>query len=149
MRSCPSHGGESVNKKARTRLIIATAVLVVVFAVGIVYVVTTQGAYYRQVSDLSAAMNGKNVKVGGAVVGGSIVRDAAGVHFTITDLTGKQGSVQVDYNGQMPATFAPGTDVVVTGTYAATGSLISADQLQTKCPSKYQGQASPAPQATP
>ena len=33
------------------------------------------------------------------------------------------------------------------GKYAADGTLITADQLQTKCPSKYKGQASPAAQS--
>jgi cytochrome c-type biogenesis protein CcmE len=45
----------------------------------------------------------------------------------------------------MPATFGAGVQVVVSGRYAAGGS-ITADQLETKCPSKYQGKASPLPQ---
>jgi cytochrome c-type biogenesis protein CcmE len=137
-----------VNKKARTRLIVATAVLVAVFAVGIVYVVSREGAYYRQVSDLTSVGSGQNVKVGGQVVNGTIVRNASGVHFMMEDLTGKPTTVKVDYGGQMPATFAAGVQVVVTGKYAAGGNVISADEMQTKCPSKYQGKASPLPQPT-
>jgi cytochrome c-type biogenesis protein CcmE len=137
-----------VNKKARTRLIVATAVLIAVFAVGIVYVVSREGAYYRQVSDLRSSSNGQNVKVGGQVVNGTIVRDASGVHFEMEDLTGKSTTVKVDYGGQMPATFAAGVQVVVTGEYATGGNLITADEMQTKCPSKYQGKASPLPQPT-
>ena len=52
------------------------------------------------------------------------------------------------YSGQMPNTFDAGVDVVVIGKYASNGALITADQLQTKCPSKYKGQASPAAQTT-
>ena len=137
-----------MNRKARTRLIVATVVLVVVFAVGIVWVVSAKGAYYRQVSDLSSSTNGKSVKVGGQVVSGSVVRNAEGVHFTMEDLTGQPTTVKVDFAGQMPATFAPGVQVVVTGKYAAAGNVIDADQMQTKCPSKYQGKASPLPQPT-
>ena len=137
-----------MNKKARTRLIVATAVLIAVFAVGIVYVVSREGAYYRQVSDLRSSSNGQNVKVGGQVVNGTIVRDASGVHFEMEDLTGKSTTVKVDYGGQMPATFAAGVQVVVTGEYATGGNLITADEMQTKCPSKYQGKASPLPQPT-
>jgi cytochrome c-type biogenesis protein CcmE len=125
---------------------VATVVLVAVFAVAMVYVVASQGAYYRQVSALSAADNGRDVKVGGAVVRGTIVRNAAGVHFVIEDLTGRPATVKVDYAGQMPATFAAGVQVVVTGRYTAGDELIAADDLQTKCPSKYAGQASPLPQ---
>ena len=135
-----------MNKKARTRLIVATVVLVAVFAVGIVWVVSAKGAYYRQVSDLSASMSGKSVKVGGQVVDGTIVRDASGVHFKMEDLTGKPTTIKVNFAGQMPATFEAGSQVVVTGTYA--GSAIDADQMQTKCPSKYQGKASPAAQTS-
>jgi len=135
-----------VNKKSRTRLLIATGVIVVVFVIGVVFLVQKQGAYYRQVSDLTSGQyDGKNVKVGGKVMDGTIDRDAGGVHFTIQDLTGKPETVKVTYSGQMPNTFNSGVDVVVVGKYASTDGTISADQLQTKCPSKYKGQASTAP----
>jgi cytochrome c-type biogenesis protein CcmE len=134
-----------LNKKSRTRLLVATGVIVAVFIVGVVFLVQRQGAYYRQVSELTTGQyDGKNVKVGGRVLDGTIERDAAGVHFEIQDLTGKQGTVNVLYSGQMPNAFEPGVDVVVIGQYASNGALITADQLQTKCPSKYKGSASPA-----
>lgn len=136
-----------MNKKARRRLIIATVVIVAAFTVGVVLLVSQQGAYYRQVSDLTAQdLDGKNVQVGGKVVEGSIVRDGSGYHFTILDLTGKQATVKVDYSGQMPETFGPNVDVVVTGPFAAATAVISAEKLQTKCPTKYQAQASGAAQ---
>lgn len=136
-----------MNKKSRTRLLVATGVIVVVFIVGVVFLVQRQGAYYRQVSELTTGQyDGKNVKVGGRVLDGTIERDAAGVRFAIADLTGKEGTVNVLYSGQMPGTFEPGVDVVVIGKYASNGALITADQLQTKCPSKYEGSASPAAQ---
>jgi cytochrome c-type biogenesis protein CcmE len=134
-----------LNRKSRTRLLVATGIIVAVFIVGVVYLVQRQSAYYRQVSDLTGQYNGKNVKVGGRVLDGSIKRDATGVHFTIEDLTGRKSTVNVLYSGQMPNTFDAGVDVVVEGKYASNGALITADQLQTKCPSKYQGSASPAP----
>jgi cytochrome c-type biogenesis protein CcmE len=138
-----------LNKKSRTRLLIATGVIVAVFIVGVVFLVQRQGAYYRQVADLAAGQyDGKNVKVGGRVLDGTIKRDATGVRFTIEDLTGKSAKVNVLYSGQMPNTFDAGVDVVVIGKYASNGALITADQLQTKCPSKYKGQASPAAQTT-
>jgi cytochrome c-type biogenesis protein CcmE len=138
-----------VNKKSRTRLLIATGVIVVVFVIGVVFLVQKQGAYYRQVADLTTGQyDGKNVKVGGKVMAGTINRDASGVHFTIQDLTGKADTVKVTYNGQMPNTFEDGVDVVIVGKYAAAGGVVSADQLQTKCPSKYKGSASPAAQTS-
>ena len=138
-----------MNKKSRTRLLVATGVIVAVFVVGVVFLVQRQGAYYRQVSDLTTGQyDGKNVKVGGRVLDGTIERDASGVLFTIEDLTGKSDTVKVLYSGQMPGTFDAGVDVVVIGKYASNGSLITAEQLQTKCPSKYEGQASPAAQSS-
>lgn len=135
-----------MNKRSRTRLLIATGVIVVVFVVGVVFLVQKQGAYYRQVSDLTTGQyDGQNVKVGGRVIDGTISRDDDGVHFEIQDLTGKTDTVTVTYSGQMPNTFESGVDVVVIGTYAS--SVLTADQLQTKCPSKYEGSASPAPAA--
>ncbi len=138
-----------MNKKSRTRLLIATGVIVAVFIVGVVFLVQKQGAYYRQVSDLQTGQyDGKNVKVGGKVLDGTIKRDSTGVHFAIEDLTGKTAQVNVLYSGQMPNTFNAGVDVVVIGKYASNGALITADQLQTKCPSKYKGSASAAAQST-
>ena len=137
-----------MNKKSRTRLLVATGVIVAVFIIGVVFLVQKQGAYYRQVSDLTTGQyDGKNVKVGGRVLDGTIKRDASGVLFTIEDLTGKPDTVKVLYSGQMPNTFDAGVDVVVIGKYASNGALITADQLQTKCPSKYKGSASPAAQS--
>ncbi|HJW75448.1 MAG TPA: cytochrome c maturation protein CcmE [Thermoleophilia bacterium] len=132
-----------MNKKARRRLIIATVVIVAAFTVGVVLLVSKQGAYYRQVSDLTVEnLDGKNVKVGGKVVPGSIVHDQNGYRFAIVDLTGRESTVKVEYTGQMPETFGPNVDVVVTGPFAAATTTISAEQLQTKCPSKYEAQAS-------
>jgi cytochrome c-type biogenesis protein CcmE len=137
-----------LNKKSRTRLLVATGVIVAVFIIGVVFLVQKQGAYYRQVSDLTTGQyDGKNVKVGGRVLDGTVKRDASGVLFTIEDLTGKPDTVKVLYSGQMPNTFDAGVDVVVIGKYASNGALITADQLQTKCPSKYKGSASPAAQS--
>ena len=129
-----------MNKKSRTRLLVATGVIVAVFIVAVVFLVQKQGAYYRQVSDLTTGQyDGKNVKVGGRVIDGTIDRDASGVLFTIEDLTGKPDTVKVLYSGQMPNTFDAGVDVVVVGTYSASDGVIAADELQTKCPSKYEG----------
>jgi cytochrome c-type biogenesis protein CcmE len=143
-------GGIGVNTKARTRLLIATGVIVAVFVVGVVYVVSREGAYYRQVSELAGGEYvGKNVKVGGRVLGDSLTHGDSGFAFDIQDLTGEADTVKVEYDGQVPDTFGPGADVVVLGTYSesAAGGLITASQVQTKCPSKYEG-AGTTPTAT-
>jgi cytochrome c-type biogenesis protein CcmE len=138
-----------VNRKARRRLLIAVAVVVVAFAGAVIWLVRAQGAYYRQVADLSAAtLDGKTVKVGGAVVPGSINKDGNVQLFAIKDLTGQDSTVQVEYGGVVPDTFGPGVDVVVLGVYDAGKGLISAEELQTKCPSKYKASTSPTPGAS-
>ena len=134
-----------MNKKARKRLMIATAVLVVAFAVAVVWVVRSEGAYYRQVGQLAGSLNGKVVQVGGAIVPKTLTHDGSGYHFTLRDLTGKTATVMVVYSGQVPDSFGPGVDVVVTGRYEARQGAIAADELQTKCPSKYKASASPSP----
>jgi cytochrome c-type biogenesis protein CcmE len=130
-------------------LLIALAVVVVAFAAGVVYLVWAQGAYYRQVGELSTSgLDGKTVKVGGAVVSGSIDKQGDVELFTIKDLTGTGATVDVEYGGAIPDTFGPDVDVVVLGVYDDAAGLITAEELQTKCPSKYEGRKSPDPAAT-
>jgi cytochrome c-type biogenesis protein CcmE len=130
-------------------LLIAVAVVVVAFAAAVVYLVRAQGAYYRQVGELSAAsgLDGETVKVGGTVVPGSFAKDGTVQSFTIRDLTGSPATCRVRYSGIVPDTFGPDVDVVVLGTYDASHGFISAEELQTKCPSKYEGKKSPDPAA--
>ena len=129
-----------MNKKSRTRLLVATGVIVAVFIIGVVFLVQRQGAYYRQVSDLTTGQyDGKNVKVGGRVLDGTIERDASGVLFTIEDLTGKPDTVKVLYSGQMPNTFDAGVDVVVIGKYASNGSAHHRRPAPDQVPEQVQG----------
>jgi cytochrome c-type biogenesis protein CcmE len=134
-----------VNRKARKRLLIATLVLVAAFAVAVVWVARSQGAYYRQVGGLTPADDGRLVRVAGSVVASSLSHDAAGYHFTLRDLTGKGETVGVLFAGEVPDAFGPGVDVVVVGRYDAGGRAVAAEELQTKCPSKYKASASPSP----
>jgi len=134
-----------MNRRARKRLLVATLVLVAAFAAAVVWTVRSQGAYYRQVGGLSSADDGRVVKVGGSVVVSTLSHDASGYHFALRDLTGKAETVGVSYTGQVPDAFGPGVDVVVVGRYDAGGRAIAAEELQTKCPSKYKASASPSP----
>jgi len=139
-----------VNKKARTRLIVAMSVLLVALIGGVLWWVVTQGDYSKRVADLKGGdLDGKSVRVSGRVQGPLSTPDASGYHFVIKDLEGSDETVAVVYNGQMPETFAVDVDVIVIGKYSAADHLITADRMETKCPSKYEGQsASPQPQST-
>ena len=140
-----------MNSRARKRLLVATIVLVIAFAAAVVWMVRSQGAYYRQVSELAQSdLNGKTVKVGGAVLDGTLQRTGGAYTFTMKDLAGAPDTVRVAYSGRVPDSFGAGVDVVVVGKYDAGARLITADELQTKCPSKYKAKvASPLPSGSP
>jgi cytochrome c-type biogenesis protein CcmE len=135
-----------VSRQARRRLLIAVVVIVVAFAGGVIWLVRSQGSYYRQVGQLDQSLNGKSVQVGGTVLPGSLWRGDSGAGgFTMKDLTGASDEVKVTYAGGVPSTLGAGVQVVVLGTYhAGTGATIDATEVQTKCPSKYKDRASPA-----
>ena len=129
-----------MNKKARTRLIVATGVIVVVFVIGVVFLVQKQGAYYRQVSELATGQyDGKNVKVGGT--GARRHRHARRLRRALhhQDLTGKPNTVDVPYSGQMPNTFDAGVDVVVIGEYATRRSRHNRRRAADQVPDQVQG----------
>jgi len=137
-----------VSRQARRRLLSGVALIVIVFAAGVFWLVRSQGAYYRQVGELgSGTLDGRTVKVGGTVVDGSVRRQQDAMVFTISDLTGADKSVRVRCSAALPSAFGSGVQVVVLGVYHAADGLITADEVQTKCPSKYKDRASPAPSA--
>lgn len=141
-----------MSRRAHRRLLVAMVVIVVAFAAGVIWLVRSQGAYYRQVGQLDSGLNGKTVKVGGTVKGGnSLVVSGSATEFRIKDLTGKSAAVEVRSKGALPSTFGAGVQVVVLGTYhfggdhAPHSSYIEATAVQTKCPSKYRDRVSPTP----
>jgi cytochrome c-type biogenesis protein CcmE len=75
------------------------------------------------------------VSVAGKVVG-PVGGDAHvnGLHFGLRDVTGTL-SVPVVFRGSVPDLFRKGRDVVVVGSMS--NGVFVADQLSTKCPSKY------------
>ncbi len=132
-----------MNKRARNRLIGVTAIVLLII-VAIFASIGSRGgtAYYKTVEEIAtdAALANERVKVGGAVVTGSWDRKSNPMTFTIKgeDDTADEGpTVVVVYNGAVPATFGDGVTAIVTGTLSADGK-IEADEMITKCPSKYE-----------
>ncbi len=132
-----------MNKRARNRLIGVTAIVLLVI-VAIFASIGNQGgtAYYKTVDEIAgdASLASERVKVGGAVVSGSWDRRSNPMRFTIKgeDDTNDEGpTVKVVYNGAVPATFGDGVTAIVTGEISADGT-IEADEMITKCPSKYE-----------
>jgi cytochrome c-type biogenesis protein CcmE len=141
-----------VNKRARNRLIGVTAIVLLAI-IAIFASIGGRGgtAYYKSVKEIAsdASLQGERVKVGGAVVAGSWDKKSNPMRFTIRDEKDTAGSgptVKVVYNGAVPSTFGDGVTAIVTGKLAADGS-IAADEMITKCPSKYESATGALPVA--
>jgi cytochrome c-type biogenesis protein CcmE len=132
-----------VNKRARNRLIGVTAILLL--AIVAIFATLGQGnrtAYYKSVKEVSSdsSLQGKRVKVGGIVVAGSWDQKSNPMRFTVhdeKDTAGTGATVKVIYNGAVPSTFGDGVTAIVTGSVGKDGS-VTADEMITKCPSKYE-----------
>lgn len=129
-----------MNKRARTRLIGITAIILIAAGAIVFGAGSKEGAYYRKVSEISASDEfvGQRVKVGGTVVAGSWDKKSNPMRFEIRDEGVDTGpTIEVVYSGGVPSTFGDGVVAILTGTVAANGVLESDDMI-TKCPSKYE-----------
>jgi len=92
---------------------------------------------YRSVSeivgDTTTFMN-RPVQMIGTIVNGSIQTRSQEITFKITD--GKS-ELNVVYSGVTPQNFMDGIEVVIIGNLILTDTF-KADEILTKCPSKYQ-----------
>jgi cytochrome c-type biogenesis protein CcmE len=121
----------------------------VVIAGAIVYLVLantgSSAEYYMTVNQLRACSScaARTVRVSGIVVANSIVHDNATqtIHFQISDTNSTK--MTVVYSGVVPDIFKAGVQVVVEGTLGSNG-VFQAQNLLTKCPSKFQA-ATPPP----
>ncbi|MGN6754933.1 MAG: cytochrome c maturation protein CcmE [Thermomicrobiales bacterium] len=131
--------GAQRGRRGSKRWQLAIVLLVIASAVGyLVYSGLRTNVYYQTVSELQASggAHGRQVRVAGDVVDGSIVREEGSsvVHFQITDGTG--GTLPVTYSGAVPDIFGPGIQVVVEGKYHSDTGF-TADTMLAKCPSKF------------
>ena len=128
-----------VNKRARNRLIGVT-ILILVAAVPILYyLIMSGGSYVQPIADIvgNAKLVGQRVKVTGTVVAGSWDKKTNPMVFRIRGEGATGGpEVQVVYNGSAPNTFGNDTVAILTGTVTKAG-VIEANEMLTKCPSKY------------
>ena len=106
-----------LSKKARTRIVFTTFLLlvsiVVVFVVlksleeNVVYFFSPTELYNKE--DISF---NKKIRVGGLVKEGSITNDQTSVNFIVTDLNNE---IIVSYKGSLPNLFSEGKGVVAEG----------------------------------
>jgi cytochrome c-type biogenesis protein CcmE len=140
-----------VNKRARTRLIGVTVVVLVAILAIVLLTGNKQAAVYSTVSSVSkdSSLVGKRVKVGGSVVAGSWNKQSNPMKFTIreeSDTAGTGPTLKVVYTGAAPNTFGDGVVAIVTGTLGADG-VVQANEMITKCPSKYESASGAIPVA--
>lgn len=117
--------------------------VVVLCLVGLLYDSTRSSAFrYVSVSEIAAARSSfydHNIRVRGKVAKGSVDWNPKLVRLSFV-ITERKYSLPVLYHGVAPDTFREGGEVVATGTFTRSNRL-EADQLQAKCPSKYETQA--------
>tara|TARA_B100000315_G_C14245216_1_gene437102 strand:+ start:244 stop:633 length:390 start_codon:yes stop_codon:yes gene_type:complete len=114
--------------------------IIVGLAIGYLGYMGFQGSatYYYTVSELTelgSSVHGENVRVDGQVVSGSLEQESNGLilKFNIVD---EKESLPVVYQGIVPDSFKPDSEVVVEGHLNSTG-IFQANTIMTKCPSKY------------
>lgn len=99
----------------------------------------TATCYYKvgEVIEQGSSIFGKNVRVNGQVVSGSVEQESTGgvLKFTITDIDGQE-SLPVVYKGTVTRTFKADYEVVIEG-YLGSDGIFQAHTLMPKCPSKY------------
>lgn len=132
------------------RRFIVGAVLIAAAVSYLVYAgIRTTSMYYFEMDEYLARRAqhvGEDLRVKGWVRAGSMRWDARTNELRF-DLARKDGSepVAVEYRGILPDMFAEGREVVVEGRAAASG--LTARQIMTSCPSKYEAQAQEHPGA--
>lgn len=91
-------------------------------------------AYYKTPSELESgdASSGRNLRVGGRVLEGSLERRGTHVSFVITD---GRNEVPVNFSGEVPDTLKDGTDAIAEGRLVA--GTLQARRIQAKCSSKF------------
>jgi cytochrome c-type biogenesis protein CcmE len=92
---------------------------------------------------LKTAKPGQSYILAGTVLNGSVRHDGDALLFSVRDPKLKV-SVPVRYTGIVPDPFAAGRGVLVTVQRQGGNFIGEQNSLTTKCPSKYQAEASPS-----
>ncbi|HUO35266.1 MAG TPA: cytochrome c maturation protein CcmE [Candidatus Acidoferrum sp.] len=125
--------------KANTKFVVGSAIILVTLTL-LAYVGYTQSkTYYHTISELSklpASQLHQRMRVSGNVEDGSIQHLESSVNFVLVE-QGKQLPVSYVGRDPLPDTFKDGAQALVEGRLMPDGRF-SADQVQSKCASKYQ-----------
>lgn len=124
------------------KLKISIAALIIIGAIGYLGVAGIRGGwvYYVDVDDFLANVEYQDKRVRLCGKTDQEVFEVAAARLTASfQLNGLTGSVPVVYHGAIPSTLTPGCEVVVEGRRNEAGTF-EADQLMTKCASKYEAE---------
>jgi cytochrome c-type biogenesis protein CcmE len=129
------------SRKRAIRLTVAlTAALVL--ATALIYTSFAAGREELTASQLlTRAKPGESYILAGTVLNGSVQHNGGVLYFRVRDPKLNM-SVPVRYTGIIPDPFAAGRGVLVTVQKQGTQFIGQQNSLTTKCPSKYQAQAS-------
>lgn len=128
-----------VDSKSKTRLLVVTIVLIAAIGYMIFSLMGNSSSsslsYYRKIDEVTkdSTYVGKNVRVGGEILKGSVNQEGRKYTFKIHD---KDKQITVTYSGQMPSTFGGGVQAIVEGKLVSR-NLMEAKSITTQCPSKY------------
>jgi len=125
--------------KASTKFVVGSAIIIVTLTL-LAYVGYTQSkTYYHTISELSTLPSSalhQRMRVSGNVEDGSIQHLEGSVNFVLVE-QGKQLPVSYVGRDPLPDTFKDGAQALVEGRMMPDGRF-SAEQVQSKCASKYQ-----------
>lgn len=128
--------------KKRIRVIVTSAIIAILLGYLIYYQFGSALVVpYRNVSDVvgNEGLSGKQVKIAGKVVKGSLEKSKTEVRYRFKIGDGK-AELPVVYEKVLPSSFKESGEVIVEGVYEP-GAEFKAKMLLVKCPSKYKPKA--------
>jgi cytochrome c-type biogenesis protein CcmE len=126
-----------ISHKRRLKFLIGGGVIVALLIGLVVYATAKSGstAYFLTTTELASAQAvdaGKDYRVNGKVVPGSIETEGLETTFSITDGTTEMTVLTTD---PLPDTFKENSEVIARGEY--NGRTFAATEVLAKCPSKF------------
>ncbi len=85
--------------------------------------------------DSGSSVHNQTVRVHGEIAPG-IEQEGLDIQFTITDVTGREASLEISYHGTALDTFKVGNRLVIEWRYTNSG-IFEAKSILSKCASKY------------
>lgn len=128
-----------MNNSAKKRLVSMGIIIIMVMVAAVAILGGPKSSQALSVSEAaSGSFEGKRVQVSGAVVDDSLKTVGSGANFVVTGEPGTHDSatLEVLYQGALPATFGNGIVAISSGNIE--DGKLHANQLVTKCPSKYE-----------